>query len=312
MDREIASTSGEASTASRGLPSVTLAVVTLRRPDTLTRMLESVAASSRLPDEVIVVDGDDAGSAEPVVRSFADRFENVECLRSPRGITRQRNVALRRARGEVIVFLDDDVELARDMLQELLAAYEDPTVIGAAGRILEPKSHRIGGKQAVFRRWLPGGVRHQGTFTRFGYPRYLLDVDRARDVEFMQGCFMSARSEHARAVGFDEHLAEYALGEDEDFSYRLSRRGRIRYVPRALIRHEKQGFLEQDATVAFGRAVSENRTYLFRKNFHPTPAAWLQFAGLIALLVVHRILNRDLAGARGLVVGAIRGVLARP
>ena len=46
----------------------------------------------------------------------------------------------------------------------------------------------------------------------------------------MPGCFMSARRE-AASVRFDEKLGAYALAEDEDFSYRLSRRGRLVYLP---------------------------------------------------------------------------------
>ena len=52
---------------------------------------------------------------------------------------------------------------------------------------------------------------------------------------------MSARREAAAVIRFDELLTGYALAEDEDFSYRLSRLGRVRYVPSISIWHEQHG-----------------------------------------------------------------------
>ena len=105
----------------------------------------------------------------------------------------------------------------------------------------------------------------EGTFTRYGYPRYPQRGEQPRDIEFMRGCFMSARREAATKVRFDEQMAGYALGEDEDFSYRLSRLGRVHYEPGIVVEHRKLGFAAQDPR-RFGRLVVVNRAYLFRKN----------------------------------------------
>jgi GT2 family glycosyltransferase len=200
------------------------------------------------------------------------------------------------------VFLDDDVRIQPDLFMRLDEVYLDPTVVGATGRVVEPDSGRLGGPNSRLRRVLPGGGT-EGTFTRYGYPRYLRDFDAERDVEFMQGCFMSARRELAADVRFDEHLGGYALAEDEDFSYRLSRRGRIRYVPDIVVEHRKLGFSSQDAR-PFGRRVVVNRAYLFRKNFRQTPLARLQFGLFVLALIGHRVVNREWSGARGLLDGA--------
>jgi GT2 family glycosyltransferase len=121
---------------------------------------------------------------------------------------------------------------------------------------------------------------------------------------------MSARREAAAQVRFDESMGGYALAEDEDFSYRVSRLGRVRYVPEIVVEHRKLGFGSQDAR-RFGRLVVVNRTYLFRKNFRRTPLARLQFGLLVALLVGHRLANREWSGARGLLEGAVLAWRAR-
>src|SRR3954447_26044779 len=106
----------------------------------------------------------------------------------------------------------------------------------------------------------------------------------------MQGCFMTARLAAARSVGFDERLPGYGLAEDEDFSCRLARLGRLRYLPDLVVHHGNEGFGTRDRR-AFGRSVVVHRTYLFRKNFVQTRAARIQFSAFIGLLVLHRLAN---------------------
>jgi glycosyltransferase involved in cell wall biosynthesis len=280
-------------------------IPTMRREKILKVTLDSLRGCEPTPSEVIVIDADPDGSSEPIVTAFDREVDpSVRYVRSPASLTLQRNIGIDDASGDVVVFLDDDVSIQPDLFALLDNVYRDPEIIGATGRVVEPESERRVGPKSFWRRLLPGGGR-EGTFTRYGYPRYLRDVDSPRDVEFMQGCFMSARREAAAKVRFDERMGGYALAEDEDFSLRLSRLGRIRYEPGMIVKHRKLGFGSQDAR-AFGRLVVVNRAYLFRKNFRATPLARAQFAMLVALLVAHRLINLELRGAQGLLEGAFQ------
>lgn len=283
---------------------MSVVIATLRRPEVLRRALVSAVASVPPPHEVLVVDGDESGSAAAVAREVGATTDvPVRHVLAERGLTRQRNVGLRELRGEVVVFIDDDARLGPDALRQVAEAFSDPGVVGATGRVVEPASNRVGGKSAAVRRLLPGGGG-EGRFTRYGYPNRLMDEHRDHEVEFMAGCFMAARSSTARAVGFDEELPGYGLAEDEDFSYRLSRHGRIRYLAQAVVHHDNGGFGGRDRR-AFGRQVVRNRAYLFRKNFPQTRLAKAQFGLLLLVLLAHRVLNRDALGALGLVEGAV-------
>ena len=138
--------------------------------------------------------------------------------------------------------------------------------------------------------------------TAFGFRRPIVDVDVARDVEYMPGTLMSARRAIAAETRFDERLAGYALGEDDDFAYRLSRRGRIRYVPEAIVDHRALGTRSMDRR-AQDRLVVLNRAYLYRKNFPATVSGHVGFARLMLLLFGDRVLNREWQGVRGLLDG---------
>jgi len=281
-------------------PTFSVVVPTLGRPDEVEGALASVAACTPPPLEVLVVDGDPAASAEAAVARWADRLP-VRHLRSAPGLTRQRNVALDACRGDVVVMVDDDARVPPDAFARLAAAYADPSVVGATGRIDEPGGNAVGGKAAPVRRFLAGGGV-EGGFTRYGYPRRLVDLDTGRDVSFMQGAFLSARRDAAREVRFDEALPGYGLAEDEDFSCRLARRGRLRYLPDLVVAHGNAGFSTRDRR-AFGRTVVVHRAHLFRKNFPQGRLARTEFWAFVGLLLVHRLANRDWAGARGLLDG---------
>jgi len=248
--------------------------------------------------ETIVVDGDESGSAEPVASAAGVRY-----ARSRPGLTAQRNAGLDVAEDDVVVFVDDDTDLDPALFRALADGYRDPAVVGVTGRVVDRDLRRFGNMRSRWRRLLPGGGR-EGSLTPYGYPRRIQDETRERDVEYMLGGLMTARLDAARSIRFDESLTGYGLLEDEDFSYRLSRSGRIRFLPSASVIHRNvagAGKLSRE----FNRTVALNRTYLFRKNCRRTPLARLQFAMLIAVLAVHRAVNGEWAGVRGLLEGSV-------
>ncbi|MEN3271373.1 MAG: hypothetical protein V7636_134 [Actinomycetota bacterium] len=282
---------------------ISVVIATLGRPERLARALKALLACDPLPYEIVVVDGSTDHSARAAVDAMSTTSAPILFVDSARGSAHQRNVGIDRSTGDVVLFVDDDADVEPDVIGIVRSAFTDPNVVGATGQILEPSAWRMGRKDSRVRRLLPGGGV-DGQFNRFGYPRRVTDGTRDQDVEFMQGAFMAARRDLATSVRFDESMPGYALGEDEDFSYRLSHHGRLRHLAAAVVHHDNGGLLSRDRR-AFGRLVVTRRAYLIRKNFHPTTGTWIAFAGLVAVLVGHRLLNRDLEGARGVIEGAI-------
>jgi GT2 family glycosyltransferase len=280
--------------------------------------LENSLATLPHGSELIVVDGDPERSGEPVVRELEAGAErgrqngtsiqdgpSIRYLACRPGLTIQRNRGIDVAGGEVLLFTDDDCTLEPGIFDGLAAAYADPSLVGASGRLIEGPSGRIGSDcDSRLRRLVLGGGR-QGTMTAFGFRRPIVDTDREHELQFMPGSFMSARRDAASAVRFDERLTGYALGEDDDFSFRLSRMGKMRYLPAAVVHHRQVGRPGLVDSRAFNRNLVLSRAYLLRKNFGDGVRARLGFAALIAMLCGHRILNREWHGLRGLLEGLV-------
>jgi GT2 family glycosyltransferase len=146
-----------------------------------------------------------------------------------RGLPNARNVGAARARGDVLLFIDDDEEPDDRWIQCHARHYEDPGVLAVAGRIR-------GGYDA------PGGP-----VGRFG--RWTLHIGRHFDssvparVDHLPGGNFSVRREaFERVGGFDVSYGGPAVGEDTDFSLRLARarpEGRFVYDPEAAVAHAR-------------------------------------------------------------------------
>jgi GT2 family glycosyltransferase len=276
-------------------------VATNGRP-ALVRAAASSVVEALPPDgEMIIVDGDRGRSAEGVARALAAFLPGrTHYVASGGGIARQRNVGIDAASGDVVVLIDDDCTVEPGLFEALAHAYDDASVVGATGRVWQARRARFGNSRRM--RWLLLGAGHPGTMTGYGHRRPLLDVDRPCDMEYMYGPLMTARRGLAAQVRFDERLGGYSLCEDDDFSYRLSRNGRIRYVPGAVVHHRESGRQAADQR-RLERLRVIDRAYMFHKNFPTTPRARVGFASLILLLCAHRALNGEWSGLRGLLEG---------
>lgn len=138
--------------------------------------------------EVIVVDGDAERSAESLVCGLGNRYPDMDVryVASEPGAALQRTVGIDLARGDVVVFIDDDCTVEPGLFEVLASACRDPLVVGATGWIDGPSYNRLGSNNPHSRlRWLLlGGVR-QGSVTSFGFRRPIIDVEQPRDVQFM-------------------------------------------------------------------------------------------------------------------------------
>jgi GT2 family glycosyltransferase len=124
--------------SSRRVVTSALSVVipTRNRPSLLARCLETVAASVRPHDEVIVVDSSDAGvDVADTAEGFGARL--VRCGRA--GASYQRNVGAAEARHELLAFLDDDVRVSPLWAPSLASAFAThPNAAFLTGRVEVP------------------------------------------------------------------------------------------------------------------------------------------------------------------------------
>lgn len=196
--------------------SIALCITTYLRPQGLERLLDGIAAMTRVPDvtmTVIVVDNDAAGSARPVVDEARNRLDLdiVYEIEPQRGITFARNTSLRLAADtghEWIGWLDDDEVPHQSWLVHMLDTQRSTgadVVSGPSIPIYEPDAQQ----------WIiDAGPFDRERFTT-GEPFKFIHARTS-------GVILRASS--TPAVGFDNRLALVG-GEDRVFFTRMHRAG---------------------------------------------------------------------------------------
>lgn len=185
----------------RETPKISVIVCTYRGSATLVRCLDSIVALDYPDVEVIVVnDGSDTRVAE-----IAATYEAVRHIATPHdGLSVARNRGAEAARGDILVYTDDDCIVEPDWLKWIAAEFEKYPSYGCVGGPNLPPLPTNATRARVAA--APGGPSH-----------VLLDDRRA---EHLPGCNLAVRREVFEKVGGFNPLFRTA-GDDVDFCWRV-------------------------------------------------------------------------------------------
>jgi len=218
---------------SQKTPFATVAICTYNRAKWLRGTLEFATCQDYPLDrwELLVIDNNSKDETAQIASSFdSARKPPRLVLETSQGLSHARNRALREARGEVIVFLDDDTLGDPDWLRRLMAPYEADADarIGVVGGEIVPG----------FPDGLPAWL--EGQWTPLCYRE---DTGPLPPRKLPMGANFSARVSLARQVGgFRTDLgrtgSSLAGSEDHDFIRRLRDTGaEVWFVPAARVTH---------------------------------------------------------------------------
>ncbi|HXL97307.1 MAG TPA: glycosyltransferase family 2 protein, partial [Steroidobacteraceae bacterium] len=203
---------------------VSVCIATYRRSERLRAVLEDLARQSRLPDQVVVVDNDLAGSARPVVeqlRASVAPFAIAYDVQPERNIALTRNLTVTLADGDWLAFIDDDERAPESWLQQLLEA---AAAHGADG-ILAPVEPQL---PADAPPWIRRGRFYDFPHLRSGE---LVPLNHMR----FGNVLLRGNPLRAEPGPFDPSYG-LSTGEDCDLLVRLARKGlRIIWCDEAIV-----------------------------------------------------------------------------
>lgn len=245
-------------------PALTYIVVNLNGGPLLAEALESIARQTLADHEVIVVDN---GSTDrswdlPVFRRPGWRLERLD---RNVGFAEANNLAAGFARGALLALVNNDVTLACDWAEKVIAAFADPDVAAVATRLLQKRDpSRL--DSAGFDAFTCGATTswRDEPANRF----------HGRDHEPFGPVASAAayrRTAFETVGGF--HAEYFAYYEDTDLAMRLRLHGlRTRYLEDAVGHHLGS---------ATGSAQSDFQRYHLRRNIELL--YWTNMVGALAL-----------------------------
>jgi glucosyl-dolichyl phosphate glucuronosyltransferase len=251
---------------------VSVIIPTKNRPIDLGLTVESLFQQSVLPIQLIVVDQSQTeeskervewlfAEASSAIRETVQLFHILDPAIS--GLTVARNRGMERAQGDICLFLDDDVVLEANFLEELLAVYErHPQITGVSGIITNYRRPPLLSRlwHTVFFR----GPFHDERQAIYRNVDSLRTTDLVR-IDRLGGGLMSFRADAIRGCLFDENLCGVSDGEDVDFCVRLQPTSLLAIAPRArLVHSQSQGGRLIDHHL---RRDARAQHFLYRKNW---------------------------------------------
>ena len=210
--------------------------------NTLKRIIED---QTRLPDQIIVVNGGGENDCSKTLAYWKTQFEDLKEIKTQNiNLSTSRNIGLPYCEGEIIIQTDDDAAPFPDWIEKHVDAHKNYPTAGVIGGDVVDAS----GDSLLFK------IADATTF-----PHY----DKLTTVRSVPGVNSSYKKEVIRDVGnYDTNLFR---GEDVDFNWRAIQKGwKVLFFPNVKVYHHHRatwsGLFNQH--YMYGRAY-----YLVRKKW---------------------------------------------
>lgn len=209
-------------------PFVSVVVPTYKREEPLCQVLTALFEQDYPSFEIIVVDQTAAHTSQ------TERFlkAHQSCMRylklAKPSLPNARNVAVHAARGDIVIFTDDDAIPITHFISAHVGAYDSEGVAGVGGQVIQPDRRTV-------------ATTNVGRLDQYTRPIWNFNSTLPTDVMYANGSNMSFRREILFKAGlFETAFAGTAFYEETDLCLRILHTGyRIKFDPRASQHHLK-------------------------------------------------------------------------
>lgn len=304
-----------------------LVVPTYKRQNEVAGLLKAISRLPDRPGEIVVVDGSEDDNTETAIQALTKVQKlkyNLSFVRSPKGLTLQRNVGIDISRGEFIFFLDDDCMPKPGYFSEMRGVFlrDIEKQVGAVTGLIVNEMNR-----PLPRRWrlrmalgliprLPPRIFHpSGT----SIPRNTIPCfSGVKPVDIVDGGASAWRRDVFTKQRFSEFFYGYAQGEDMEMSLRIRPQWKILWCGDAHVDHNHaqdgrptsytKGFMEVWNRHFIWRRYAPNAKVVDRMRF------WMDVLFLIVMdwcwFMCRPTRPEFLRHSLGLAIGAIRCAIA--
>ena len=205
-------------------PFVSVVVPTFNRAGILEKTISFLLEQTYPDYEIIIIDQ----SSCPDTKKFEKKSDIIKYIHiKEKGLPNARNVGIKKSKGDIILFLDDDIIPDNDLIFHHVHGYRNEKAGCVAGRVIEEpdvltNTNITGSKVTLSGRFLRN---FRSTSRQYIYAAL--------------GANMSFLKEAIDKTGFfDTRFIGSSVLEESDYCYRLRKSGYIiLYEPEALVKH---------------------------------------------------------------------------
>lgn len=122
---------------------ITIIIPTLNRYRSLFQTLESYKKYEEDYDEIIIIDQ----SNENMKNKILEKYEKINYIHYPfPSLTKARNIGIKEAKGDILIFSDDDIEVLSGTLKNIKRIFEKDKTISLIGAFNEFEKEKLSKK----------------------------------------------------------------------------------------------------------------------------------------------------------------------
>lgn len=209
---------------------VSIVIPTKNRSEKLRKLLHSILEQMIPPKEIIVLDDSVNLRTKKLIQGLRSRFSEkgitIRYFMLPKNesVSRKRNIGAKEAKGNIVLFLDDDVIIDEDYLKEILSVFKDnPNALGVQGIITNSEYSSFWNSiKKIFYYW--HAEKDKCRMLPSGKTTYAFAPNKVIPCEWFFGLNAAYRKEVFKEFSFNERLLGYSLGEDKEFSYKIHKK----------------------------------------------------------------------------------------
>lgn len=238
---------------------ISIVIPTYKRKENLIKLLESLGKVVYPKFEVLVVEQGETNKAsfEKQVKEAGMKLRYF--LLKKRSTAKAMNTGVAKAKGDYVLFLDDDVTVDSNIIEAHVKNFVYPKVGATVGRII------TNGQKIEPERIDTGKITWLGSFTD-GFSSTV-----RQEVDTVIGCNTCWRKDvYVQLGGMDERFTGNALRLESDLSLRAKNAGyTIIFEPRAVVHHHRAeigGARKSEGRIEWYKDFFSNETYFFLKH----------------------------------------------
>lgn len=263
---------------------ISIIIPTKNRQQDLMITLRSLIQQSRPAEEVIIIDQSQESCKKEILELFKADGNKSDLIylwdKDISGLAVARTIGLMKSIGEIVFFLDDDITLEENCIENLLRTYDENPHIGGIGGVDTSwinKSLLLLLIRTVFTCG-PFSGKKGGWFFTGWIPHYFHNrLTKPFPSWWFLGGMMSFRRYVLEEIGFDKQLQGHDFVGPIDLTFRASEKYYLVIAPRVKGYHRGGLVALYNIKEDYEKRVSGD-WYFFRKNIKKTPLNILLFA----------------------------------
>ncbi len=243
--------------------------------NTISSLLESLFNQTRLPDEVIIVDGDSHDNTVKRIRNFLStlpknkNLPKVHIISKPCNRSEGRNLGIKMAKGEIIVLTDAGCILDKHWIERIIKPFTNNSVDAVAG-------YYAGRAQTIFQ--------------QCQIPYFLVMPDQLNPKHFLPATRSMAIKKQVweELGGFPE---EYSHNEDYVFAKKLKRMGKkIAFAGDAIVYWLPKKTVKDCFLMFFRHAYGDAEARIFRPK---VVILFIRYLFILSIFIIGLIKNKQ-------------------